>query len=47
DDLGRQALHAAELSFQHPVTRHDFHFTSAPPDDMQRLLDSLRRLSTG
>lgn len=47
DDLGRQALHAAELGFQHPVTRHDFHFTSAPPDDMQRLLDSLRRLSKG
>ena len=47
DDLGRQALHAAELGFQHPVTRQNLQFTSAPPDDMQRLLGSLRAMSKG
>ena len=46
-DLGRQALHATELGFQHPVSGKDFHFTSAPPDDMQRLLDALRAMAKG
>jgi 23S rRNA pseudouridine1911/1915/1917 synthase len=47
EDLRRQALHATDLGFQHPVTKEDFHFTSAPPNDMQRLLDSLRMMSKG
>lgn len=38
----RQALHAAELGFLHPVTGERVHFTSTPPADMNRLLVDLR-----
>jgi 23S rRNA pseudouridine1911/1915/1917 synthase len=40
--LGRQALHAAELGFEHPRTASAFHFTSALPADIARLADALR-----
>src|SRR3954468_12642793 len=33
----RQALHAAELGFIHPVTKHRLSFASAMPPDMQEL----------
>lgn len=39
--LGRQALHAAELGFVHPVTGDDRHFTSALPDDLAGLIARL------
>jgi len=38
----RQALHAAELGFVHPVRGERVHFTSALPADMQALVDALR-----
>jgi 23S rRNA pseudouridine1911/1915/1917 synthase len=38
----RQALHAAELGFKHPVTGEDLMFTMPMPADMQRLLVRLR-----
>jgi 23S rRNA pseudouridine1911/1915/1917 synthase len=37
----RQALHAAELGFIHPVTRAFLSFKSAVPSDMQELLSAL------
>ncbi len=37
----RQALHAAELGFTHPVTRHRLSFTSPMPPDMQELFKAL------
>ena len=37
----RQALHAAELGFIHPVTRACLSFKSAAPSDMQELLSAL------
>ena len=37
----RQALHAAELGFIHPVTRAPLSFKSAVPSDMQELLSAL------
>jgi len=37
----RQALHATELGFSHPVTRHRLSFASAMPADMQELFDAL------
>ena len=42
-DLGyqRQALHAAELGFTHPVTKHRLSFSSAMPPDMQELFNAL------
>lgn len=40
--LGRQALHAAELGFEHPVSGAPLHFESPLPDDMARLLSALR-----
>lgn len=40
--LGRQALHAAELGFEHPATGEPLHFESALPVDMERLLEALR-----
>ncbi|MFL6739058.1 MAG: RluA family pseudouridine synthase, partial [Sphingomicrobium sp.] len=37
----RQALHAAELGFTHPVTKRRLSFTSPMPTDMQELLAGL------
>lgn len=40
--LGRQALHAAELGFEHPVTGQTLMFRSEPPADMSALNIALR-----
>jgi 23S rRNA pseudouridine1911/1915/1917 synthase len=40
--LNRQALHAAALGFEHPITGEPLRFTSPPPDDLARLIDALR-----
>jgi 23S rRNA pseudouridine1911/1915/1917 synthase len=37
----RQALHAAELGFTHPVTRNRLSFSSPMPSDMQELFNAL------
>ena len=39
----RQALHAATLGFQHPVCGDALSFTSPLPDDMETLLNLLRK----
>jgi 23S rRNA pseudouridine1911/1915/1917 synthase len=39
--FGRQALHAAELGFTHPVTKHRLSFSSPMPSDMQELFNAL------
>ena len=43
DELGfrRQALHAAELGFVHPVSKRRLSFASAMPPDIQELFDAL------
>ena len=38
----RQALHAAELGFVHPVSKENLSFKSALPSDMQELFRALR-----
>jgi len=40
--LGRQALHAATLGFEHPVTGEELLFESELPADLQALADALR-----
>ena len=40
--LDRQALHAAVLGFQHPITGEELSFESAPPEDFARLVNALR-----
>ncbi len=40
-EFSRQALHAAELGFVHPVTGENLHFSSKIPADMQGLIDCL------
>jgi 23S rRNA pseudouridine1911/1915/1917 synthase len=40
--LGRQALHAATLAFDHPVTGAPLSFEAPLPADFQRALDALR-----
>lgn len=40
--LGRQALHAAHLSFQHPVSKEELSFDSPLPADMLAVLDALQ-----
>lgn len=40
--IERQALHAASLSVDHPVTRERIEFSAPLPTDMQRVLDALR-----
>ena len=41
-DLPRQALHAMELTFPHPVHGNVLHFTAPLPDDFARALERLR-----
>jgi 23S rRNA pseudouridine1911/1915/1917 synthase len=41
--LGRHALHASSLSFEHPVTGATMTFASALPSDMQSALEILHR----
>jgi 23S rRNA pseudouridine1911/1915/1917 synthase len=41
--LGRQALHAAELAFEHPVTRQRLTFQSPLPADMAAVAAALRQ----
>ncbi len=43
--LGRQALHAAEIGFEHPVSGRALHFTSPLPADMENLIRALRKNS--
>jgi len=40
--LGRQALHAATLAFEHPITGERLAFHRAPPDDFMLLVSTLR-----
>jgi 23S rRNA pseudouridine1911/1915/1917 synthase len=42
ETLGRQALHAGELAFVHPVTGKRLHFKSPMPPDMAHLVDALK-----
>ena len=42
-DFRRQALHAAVLGFDHPVTGNRVSFASELPDDMRELIDELDR----
>ena len=41
-DFHRQALHAAELGFVHPVSKAKLSFKSAMPSDIQELFEALR-----
>ena len=40
--LSRQALHAATLGFEHPISGEPMHFESPVPADIQVLIDTLR-----
>lgn len=42
--LGRQALHAAILGFEHPATGEEMLFESEPPEDFAKLQAALARL---
>ena len=46
ENLGRQALHAEELGFEHPVTRKALHFTSPRPPDIEALYEALKPVPT-
>jgi len=41
--LGRQALHAVSLGFEHPITQTPLHFKSAFPKDLSALKDALAK----
>lgn len=41
----RQALHAAEITFRHPISGDRLTFTADPPDDMVELLEKLGPLA--
>jgi 23S rRNA pseudouridine1911/1915/1917 synthase len=41
-EFHRQALHATELGFTHPVSKHRMSFSSPMPADMQELFNALR-----
>ncbi len=46
DCMRRQALHASELGFSHPVTGEDLRFVRPVPDDFSRALELLRSRSS-
>jgi 23S rRNA pseudouridine1911/1915/1917 synthase len=39
--IGRQALHAFRLSFDHPITGEPLQFEAPLPEDIVQLLDGL------
>lgn len=41
DAIGRQALHASQLAFAHPISGERIHVEAPLPDDMVRLLERL------
>ena len=41
-DFPRQALHAARLGLDHPVTGQPVTWQALPPDDLAALIDTLR-----
>ncbi|HYD19079.1 MAG TPA: RluA family pseudouridine synthase [Patescibacteria group bacterium] len=43
-EFPRQALHAAEIQFNHPLTNDKLSFKAGLPDDMQRLIKQLQKL---
>jgi 23S rRNA pseudouridine1911/1915/1917 synthase len=45
--LGRQALHAATLGFEHPITGEVLRFERAPPADFSNLVSALRQRGPG
>ncbi len=47
DGLGRQALHAAELGFEHPATGEEVAFEAPLPADLQALLTALHPFDKG
>ncbi|MET0390785.1 MAG: RluA family pseudouridine synthase [Polyangiales bacterium] len=44
--LGRQALHARSLGFEHPTSGQWLHFEAPPPEDFETALATLRRKDT-
>lgn len=42
EQFGRQALHAATLEFDHPVTKKRLSFTAQPPKDFEDLIEVFR-----
>lgn len=44
EKLGRQALHAATLGFEHPQTKQELVFESDLPADLQALKDALEKI---
>jgi 23S rRNA pseudouridine1911/1915/1917 synthase len=42
--MTRQALHASELAFSHPMTKKQMEFHSPLPADMQELLNYLNAI---
>jgi len=45
--LPRQALHATELEFPHPITGEALRFASPPPEDFRVALERLREYAAG
>lgn len=41
--MGRQALHAKELSFKHPETGDSVHYTAELPGDMQNMIEYMQK----
>jgi 23S rRNA pseudouridine1911/1915/1917 synthase len=46
DIMPRQALHAAELGFVHPISGKELFFTAPLPDDFAQLLEKIRKYAS-
>ena len=42
--LGRQALHARTLGFEHPATGEAMRFEAPPPEPLARLIGAITRM---
>lgn len=40
-DIGHQLLHCGKVTFTHPVSREKMTITAPPPEDMQKIIDSI------
>ena len=42
--ISRQALHCANIKFNHPISGYEMNFSAELPDDMQKIVDNISHI---
>ena len=45
NSIGRQALHAHELSIKHPISEQQLQFEAPLPEDFTKLIEDMKELN--